>query len=101
MAQHKNKRFYGSINFDALLSAIKNEKVKTYKNEKARFVNINVWINTEPDQYDNDGAIQLQLKEDFKDEKSVYIGNLREAKPKITEATPKDFEQEAEDDLPF
>lgn len=95
---------YGSINYDALLEALKTGKIKTFRTEKGvRLVNINVWVNDEPDKYDNDASIQLQLKDDYSntDEKNPYIGNLKKHKQKIYEATAQDFQDETDDDLPF
>lgn len=61
---------YGSLNYDALLKAVKSGKVKTFKTDSGvRLVNINVWVNDEPDKYDNDASIQVQFKDEFKEEK--------------------------------
>ena len=95
--------FYGSINYDKLIEALKSGQIKTYKTENGtRLINVNVWINDETDQYGNSGSISLPLKDEFQEEKKkvIYIGNLKKNTPSITEATPQDFE-ETEDDLPF
>lgn len=96
------QRLYGSINYDALLKILKTGKAKTFVTESGvRLVNINVWVNDKPDDYDNDASIQVQLKEKFvkAGEKNPYIGNLKKHTPKITEAKAEDFEED--DDLPF
>lgn len=95
--------FYGSINYDKLLEALKEGKVKTFKTENGvRLVNVNIWINDKPDQYDNDASISLPLKEEFHEDKkkAVYVGNLKKHEPKIEEAGAEDFNDE-ESDLPF
>lgn len=96
---------YGSINYDALLKSIKSGKVKTFKTESGvRLININVWVNDEPDKYDNDASIQVQLKDDFKEEKGDYIGNLKKyVKKELQEGNKDDFnnDDDDDDDLPF
>lgn len=97
---NSSNRYYGSINFDSLLIAIKSGQVATYKSDKGtRYVNVNIWINAEPNQYGHHGSIQLSNKEEYRNEKSIYIGNLKKAEPKISEATPQDFLDL--DDVPF
>ena len=93
---------YGSLNYDALLKAVKSGKVKTFKTESGvRLVNINVWVNDEPDKYDNDASIQVQFKDEFKEEKADYVGNLKKyVKKEPKEASANDFPDE-DDDLPF
>lgn len=93
---------YGSINYDALLKAVKSGKVKTFISASGvRLININVWLNDQPDNYDNDASIQVQMKDEFKEEKADYIGNLRKHKKKEpVQATPEDF-KDNDDDLPF
>lgn len=94
--------FYGSIDYDKLLEALKSGKVKTFKSDNGkRYVNINFWVGDEADQYGNHASVSLPLKDEFKQEKikAVYIGNLKKSEPKITEATPQDFQDD--DDLPF
>lgn len=93
--------YYGSINYDKLLESLKKGEVKTYKSENGtRYVNINVYIADQPDQYQNDGSVSVPLKDEFKQEnaKVVFIGNLKKSAPK--ETTPEDFKEE-DDDLPF
>ncbi|WP_312306514.1 hypothetical protein [Chryseobacterium sp.] len=98
--------FYGSINYDALLNAIKTGKVKTFKSTSGvRLVNINVWVNDQPDKFDNDASIQVQLKDEFRTEKGDYIGNLRKHiknEPQAVDAEiVKDPFTGEDDDLPF
>ncbi|MEA1849242.1 hypothetical protein U9K52_09985 [Chryseobacterium sp. MHB01] len=92
---------YGSLNYDALLKAVKSGRVKVFKTESGvRLININVWVNDEPDKYDNDASIQVQLKDEFKEEKADYVGNLRKyVKKELKEGSSEDFNDD--DDLPF
>lgn len=94
---------FGSINYDALVKAIKSGKVKTFQTESGvRLVNINVWVNDEPDKYDNDASIQVQMKEEFKEEKGDYIGNLKKYVKKEPKAIDgEEFFDDQDDDLPF
>jgi hypothetical protein len=93
---------FGSINYDALLKAVKSGKVKTFKTESGvRLININVWLNDTPDNYDNDASIQVQFKDEFREEKADYIGNLRKyVKKDPNPATAEDYKDD-DDDLPF
>lgn len=96
--------FYGSINFDKLMEAIKSGKVKTFKSNETgiRYINIGVWINDNPNEYGNIGSLSLPLKEEHQSEgnKVVYVADLKRNTPKTQEATAEDFNDE-EDDLPF
>ena len=98
------KHFYGQINFDELINAIKTGKIETKVIERKdkstfRIININVWVNDER-KYDNDASISLQFKKEFQEEKKIYIGNLRYMEQKSREANTEDF-TEKDDDLPF
>ena len=98
-----SKLLTGSINYDVLKEALKTGMINAQKAENGtRYININVWVNDQPDQYGNDGSIQLQFKKEYQHEKKIYIGNLKTYTPKIQEATANDFSNEDEDDdLPF
>ena len=96
--------FFGSIDYDKLVEALKIGQVKTFKTENGkRLVNVNVWINDTEDQYGNIASISLPLKDEFKEEKKkvVYVGNMKKSTPNITEATPEDFNDAGNEDLPF
>lgn len=99
----KPRSFYGQINYDALLEGIKSGKivakiVERKDGTKFRAVDINVWVN-EQRKYNADASISLQNKEEFREEKKQYIGNLRYMESKVQEAFVDDFQDE--DDLPF
>lgn len=68
---------------------------RSEKNHKA-YVNIQIWINDEPDQYGNDATLMLNSKKESREvEGKVYIGNGKtstfgqsEHKPKIEKPDP-------------
>lgn len=92
-------------------------KDKIWKSDKTgkQYLNINVWLNDEPDQYNNNGSIQVgQTKEEREaKEKKVYVGNLKfvEARQqteaanvpvkKSAPAAPVEDAVIVDDDLPF
>lgn len=73
--------YYGSID----LSKIDKTKiVSTDKNGKpfengAKYLNVVVWINEDPDQYGNHASIQESISKEERDSgaKGSYIGNLK------------------------
>ena len=96
--------FFGSIDYDKLVEALKTGQVKTFKTENGkRLVNVNVWINDTEDQYGNIASISLSLKDEFKEEKKkvVYVGNMKKSTPSVTEAAAEDFNDAGNEDLPF
>lgn len=102
------KSYYGSIDYDKLLNDLKAGRLKTYKNEKGtRYINVQVYLNDQPDQFGQHGSLAVPLKEEFhtevagKKQNKLYIGNLKESTPKISEATAEDFQDGDEDDVPF
>ena len=103
--------FYGQINYTKLKEAMKSgqivgQKVQTKDGEQL-FININVWVNEEADQYQNNASVQCQLtKEAYeaKEKNTYYIGNLRYQKPNVTDASAEYIAKVTEDDddgLPF
>ena len=96
---------YGSLNFSALKTALKTGKVKTFTTESGvQLININVWINDQPDNYDNDASIQVQFKDEFREEKQPYIGNLKKyvkKEPQTTDSASFVDDEDEIDDLPF
>lgn len=103
--------FYGQINYTKLKEAMKSgkivgQKVQTKDGEQL-FININVWVNEEADQYNNNASIQCQLNKEAyeaKEKNTYYIGNLRYQTPSTKDATTEDIAKATEDDddgLPF
>jgi hypothetical protein len=86
------------------LSDIPKDKItKSEKNGKS-YLNFNLWVNDEKDQYGNIGSINVsQSKEERKSgAKKIYFGNIkpveRNAQPQ--QAAPSN-EPDLADDLPF
>ena len=97
-----SKLLYGSIDFSKLLELAKAGNKAFSKAENGKiYMNLNVWINDEKDQYGNDASLQTSFKDCTKDDR-VYFGNL-----KISEfSEPKPLEPGSEllpeeDDLIF
>ena len=99
--------FHGSIN---LTDILKNAKlphsafVRAGKENKA-FVNIQIWVNDEPDKFGNHVSIKLNSKdaESGKLEGNVYIGQAKKSEPKAPEQMTAESAAElpTDDDLPF
>jgi hypothetical protein len=86
------------------LSDIPKDKItKSEKNGKS-YLNFNLWVNDEKDQYGNIGSINVsQTKEERESgQKKVYFGNIkpveRNAAPQQAAATPT---EDWSDSLPF
>lgn len=97
-----SKLLYGSIDFSKLLELAKSgNKAFSRANNGKIYLNLNVWINDEKDNYGNDASLQTSFKDAAKEDK-IYFGNL-----KISEATaPKPLEKNTadvpgDDDLPY
>ena len=88
-----SKLLYGSIDFSKLLELAKagNKAFSKADNGKI-YLNLNVWINDEKDQFGNDASMQTSFKEATKEDK-FYFGNL-----KISEQqSPKPLEENSSD----
>jgi len=72
-----SKLLYGSVDFSKLLELAKagNKAFSKAANGKI-YLNLNVWINDEKDNYGNDASVQITFKDATKEEK-VYCGNLK------------------------
>lgn len=87
------------LNGSICLTDIPKEKItKSEKNGKL-YLNINVFINDEPDQYNNNGAIAIQQSKDEREAKTkrVYIGNVKFSQQQPAQAAPA----AVLNDLPF
>lgn len=97
-----SKLLLGSID----LTKIKKEDIiTTDKNGNtfesgAKYLNVAIWVNDEPDQYGNHAAIKAGKKED-----SYYIGNAKEWQKEQTQQAPSQAQSTAptqpDGDLPF
>jgi len=97
-----SKLYYGSIDFSKLLEQAKAGHKAFSKAENGKiYMNLNVWVNDQKDQYGNDASIQASYKEAPKEDK-FYFGNLKESEfkePVALEAGSSDIPEG--DDLPF
>lgn len=97
-----SKLLYGSLDFSKLLELAKagNKAFSKASNGKI-YLNLNVWINDEKDNYGNDASIQTTFKEATKEEK-IYFGNLKISEQKPPEPLAENsVEIPDETDLPF
>lgn len=85
--------FIGSI----CVSDIPKDKLTQAKNGKL-YLNVDIWINNDVDQYGNIGSISVRQTKDEREakEKKTYLGNFKTSE--LKSAAP---EQKAFDDLPF
>jgi hypothetical protein len=89
-----SKLYNGSI----CLTDIPKEKITTSEKNGKKYLNINVWVNDENDQYGNIGSIQLSQSKAEREagEKKVYIGNIKQP---LAAAAP--VNNAVIEDLPF
>lgn len=110
-----SNRIYGSLCLTDILEAAKkgHSAFKRGKDNKKVYVNVTIWENEEPDQFDNDYAVQLsstkEARESGKEKKATYIGNLRKPRNSANQEKEDIREDDKEissaanalDDLPF
>lgn len=97
-----SKLLYGSVDFTKLLELAKagNKAFSKASNGKI-YLNLNIWINEEPDNYGNNASIQTTFKESTKEEK-IYCGNFKISEQKAPEPLQERSSDIPEaDDLPF
>lgn len=102
----KPQSLNGSINLTKLIQLGKQGKlnstrVQTKNDGECIFVNINVWIKDEADQYNQNASIEAIRPTDHEPAMPRnYVGNMKFMQIKeAPAATPTDFEDD--DDLPF
>lgn len=84
------------------LSDIPKDKITTSEKNGKKYLNFNLWVNDEKDQYGNIGSINVSQSKEQREagEKKVYFGNIkpveRNAAPQQAAANNEDFDQ-----LPF
>lgn len=86
------------------LNKIDKEK-HLYKGQKGLYLDLDVWVNDEPDQYGNDASVSINQSKEQREagEKKVYVGNGKKlfGWPK-SEAPDNPMTTDAEsDDVPF
>lgn len=93
---------YGSIDFSKLLElAKKGDKAFSRASNGKLYLNLNVWVNDEKDQFGNDASIQTSFKDATKEEKH-YFGNLKVSEFKEPEYLTENSSEIPDDsDLPF
>jgi hypothetical protein len=98
-----SKLMYGSIDFTKLLELAKLGNKAFSRSEKNGkiYMNLNIWINDEKDQFDNNASIQTSFKDATKEEKH-YFGNLKFSEMKGNAELKENATDIPEpDDLPF
>jgi hypothetical protein len=93
------------------LSDIPKEKITTSEKNGKKYLNFNLWVNDEKDQYGNIGSINVsQTKEERESGgKKVYFGNIKPVERKEQPLSVNDVEikrqlekyDPADDQLPF
>lgn len=103
-----SKLYYGSINLSELIEQAKEKHTAFNKGNNGKiYANISVWLNDEPDQYDNIMSIKLAAKKEAiaanPDTGKIYIGNCKESENQSTPLNSKDTAllDSVIDDLPF
>lgn len=95
-----SKLLKGSID----LTKIKKEAI-FFGKKGGKYINVDIWINDEADDYGNHAGIKQSVKVNEKEFESHYIGNAKKGYGWDDNAEPKqdaDVEQvDTEDDLPF
>jgi hypothetical protein len=92
----------GSIN----LNLIKKENIKevTLKDgSTAKFLNINISINNQVDQYGNVAGLTISQTQEERQAKTkkVYLGNLKRVWSEAPVPTLEDSKEQTSDELPF
>lgn len=97
-----SKLLYGSVDFSKLLEMAKSGNKAFSKAQNGKiYLNLNIWINDEKDNYGNDASIQTNFKEATKEEK-LYVGNLKFSEFKEPEPLQENSNEIPDDsDLPF
>jgi len=95
------QKFWGSINLDAIKEAIQGG-VKPYEGKKGKYLEVNVWVNDEDDQFGNRCSIQVYNKDT---KQATYLGNLKlsqfENNQQQVQASAQAQNVANEPDLPF
>ena len=71
----KGTKYWGSINLNEIKAAIASG-IKPFEGKKGKYLDVNVWINDEPDQFGNSCSIQCYNKET---KQATYLGNLKKS----------------------
>ena len=86
-----SKLLTGSINLSKIdkTKIVDRDKDGNLFQNGAKFLNIVVWVNDEPDNYGNTASIQISQSKEEREAgaKSIYIGNLKEPQSRTNEQT--------------
>ncbi len=93
----ESKKYWGSINLNEIKNAIESG-IKPFEGKKGKYLDVQVYVNDEPDQFGNSLSISCYNKET---KQATYLGNLKLSN--YNDAIPGAPQQEpAKDvDLPF
>lgn len=82
------------------MSEIPKEKITTSEKNGKKYLNFNLWVNDEKDQYGNIGSINVsQSKEERESgQKKVYFGNIKPVE-RNNNAAPQPNSASGSDDL--
>ena len=89
------KKYWGSLNLNKIKEAI-DGGVTPFAGKNGQYLDVNVWVNEEPDQYGNSCSVQVWNKET---KQATYLGNF-----KLSDNAPKGNEAPkagGSSDLPF
>ena len=89
-----SKKYWGSMNLNAIKEAIQGG-VTPFEGKKGKYLEIQVWVNDEPDQFGNSLSIQVYNKET---KQATYLANLKLSDYQPDGAAPA---KSSEPDLPF
>ena len=90
-----SKKYWGSINLDEIKNAIQGG-IKPFEGKKGKYLEVQVYVNEEPDQFGNSLSISCYNKDT---KQATYLGNL---KLSDFDGVPKGQAQAATPpDLPF
>ncbi len=87
------------------IDVTKIKKEHLIKGKKGTYANLDIWLNDEPDQYQNDAGVKQSCKLDNGTYESHFIGNGRWVKQKKESKPAQENKKEQDDlggeDLPF
>ena len=89
-----SKKYWGSMNLNAIKEAIEGG-VTPFEGKKGKYLDIQVWVNDEPDQFGNHLSISVYNKET---KQATYLGNL---KLSDFQDAPQQQQSQPNNDLPF
>lgn len=92
------------------IDVTKIDKSKLYRGKKGTYLNLDVWLNDEPDKYGRDGSVSMTQTRDERDanEPKVYLGDAKKLygwrdDPSRSHGHDDDYgnDEVGDDDVPF